>query len=148
MTPGKAQIFTVLVAVAASQISMRYFHDPVQSAPKSDSSTAGWAQLSVLLSQGKKGCLCCDDGVTLLPESEQSFKIQSWLPANLEKTKNVTLPGDNGQKITMTLFASIRVVASQPGAQGKTKEMVTEDKDAFCVQACVPKTGFFSKSLI
>ncbi len=142
-TAGQVQIFTVIVAVASSQITLRYYHDPVQNTSKMDSPGAGWAQLAVLLAQGKKGCLCCDDGVTLLPETEESLRIHDWFPTDPEKKKNVTLPGGNGQKITMTLFTSIRVTASQPGAQGKTKDMVTEDKNAFCVQACVPKTGFF-----
>ena len=142
-SPGKTHIVTVLLAVAVSQISLRYFYDPVQSTPQIASPGIGWAQLSVLLAQGKKGCLCCDDGVTLLPESEQGLVLHSWLPENPEKTKNVTLPGENGQKITMKLYTIIRVVVSQPGAQGKTKDIVTEDKDAFCVQACVPRKGLF-----
>ena len=139
---GKSHIFTVLVAIAASQLSLRYLYDPVQLAPTLDSQATGWAQLSVLLHQGRQGCLCCDDGVTLLPESGNVLRITTWMPQDHEK-KNVTIPGPDNTKITRELYQSIDITGSEPGDNKMGKTIQTEGKDAFCVQACKPKTGFF-----
>ena len=140
---GKTHIFTILFAIAASQLSLRYLYDPVQVTPTSYLPVTGWVQLSVLLQQGKTGCLCCDDGVTLLPEAKKNIKIFSWKPKDYDKIKNVTIPGEINQKTTKQLYEIIYVVGSEPGENGLRKSTTIEGKDAFCVQACIQRSGFF-----
>ena len=85
---------TVAVAVAASQISMRYFRDPVANSLGTTTShaAAGWSQLAFLRAQGEQGCLCCEDGVVHLPDASRGVRVARWVPVDSSKKRNVTLP--------------------------------------------------------
>jgi len=137
------QLFIVAVAVTASQLSLRYIESPVQlgrQVPKGQVSQ-GWSQLAFLVAQGRKGCLCCDDGVMFLPETNLGVQVRTWKATDRTKIKNVTVPLENGQKAVKRLYSKIQAAGTEPGAAEREYDLL--ETDAYCVQACKPE-GLFT----
>lgn len=132
---------TVAVAVAASQISMRYFRDPVANSLGTTTShaAAGWSQLAFLRAQGQQGCLCCEDGVVHLPDAGRGVRVARWVPVDSSKKRNVTLPNEEGDdgKIIKEFYQKITVLATTAGEGSKQRWWAAGENDGYCVQACV-----------
>ena len=131
---------TIAVAVAASQVSMRYLRDPVaNNLGTTTNPAAGWSQLAFLRAQGQQGCLCCEDSVVHLPDAGRGVRVARWVPVDSSKKRNVTLPTEDGDdgKIIKEFYQKITVLATTAGEGSKQRWWAAGENDGYCVQACV-----------
>ena len=131
---------TIAVAVAASQVSMRYLRDPVaNNLGTTTNPAAGWSQLAFLRAQGHQGGLCCEDSVVHLPDAGRGVRVARGVPVDSSKKRNVTLPNEDGDdgKIIKEFYQKITVLATTAGEGSKQRWWAAGENDGYCVQACV-----------